>query len=172
MRHSRIKALPRELVTPVALAVLADRFLMDSPKEHRGIYGGEPATLDVPVQGVCGCWRTHIVRAELLGGASSSRSSAARQRRGRSRHARSRSSWIRRIISRLSSSVSRPASKRTKPSTTCSGMGRASGVSVCSMTARGWQSGPLRSQSEKCHRKFQLRRSRPPERPGRGCDRD
>ena len=64
MRHSRIKALPRELVTPVALAVLADRFLMDSPKEHRGIYGGEPATLDVPVQGVCGCWRTHIVRAE------------------------------------------------------------------------------------------------------------
>jgi len=123
MRHSRIKALPRELVTPVALAVLADRFLMDSPKEHRGIYGGEPATLDVPVQGVCGCWRTHIVRAELLGGASSSRSSAARQRRGRSRHARSRSSWIRRIISRLSSSVSRPASKRTKPSTTCSGMG-------------------------------------------------
>src|SRR6516165_9150711 len=68
MRHSRIKALPRELVTPVALAVLADRFLMDSPKEHRGIYGGEPATLDVPVQGVCGCWRTHIVRAELLGG--------------------------------------------------------------------------------------------------------
>ena len=79
MRHSRIKALPRELVTPVALAVLADRFLMDSPKEHRGIYGGEPATLDVPVQGVCGCWRTHIVRAELLGGASSSRSSAARQ---------------------------------------------------------------------------------------------
>src|SRR6516225_12241278 len=31
---------------------------------------------------------------------------------------------------------------------TCSGMGRASGVSVCSMTARGWQSGPLRSQSE------------------------
>jgi putative tryptophan/tyrosine transport system substrate-binding protein len=28
MRHSRIKALPRELVTPVALAVLADRFLM------------------------------------------------------------------------------------------------------------------------------------------------
>src|SRR6516225_11756907 len=64
MRHSRIKALPRELVTPVALAVLADRFLMDSPKEHRGICGGEPATLDVPVQGVCGCWRTHIVRAE------------------------------------------------------------------------------------------------------------
>ena len=55
---------------------------------------------------------------------------------------------------------------------TCSGMGRASGVSVCSTTARGWQSGPLRSQSEKCHRKFQLRRSRPPERPGRGCDRD
>jgi len=33
----------------------------------------------------------------------------------------------RRIISRLSSSVSRAAwSKRTKPSTTCSGMGRAS----------------------------------------------
>src|SRR5262249_28270873 len=62
--------------------------------------------------------------------------------------------------------------KRTKPSTTCSGMGRASGVSVCSMTARGWQSGPRRSQSEKCHRKFQLRRLRPPERPGRGCDRD
>jgi putative ABC transport system substrate-binding protein len=28
MRHSQIKALPRELVTPVALAVLADRFLM------------------------------------------------------------------------------------------------------------------------------------------------
>ena len=38
---------------------------------------------------------------------------------------------------------------------------RASRVSSCSMTARGWRSAPRRSQLGKCHRKFQLHRSKP-----------
>ena len=45
-------------------------------------------------------------------------------------------------------------------------------VSACSMTARGWQSTPPRFRSGKCRRKFQLRRSRLPEHPARGCSRD
>jgi len=42
-------------------------------------------------------------------------------------------------------------------------------VIACSMTARGWRSAPRRSQSGKCRRKCQLRRSRPPERPAFAC---
>jgi hypothetical protein len=53
-----------------------------------------------------------------------------------------------------------------------SGTGRASDVSSCSMTVRDWQSAPRRSQSGKCRRRSQRRRSKRPERPARGCCRD